>query len=142
MKNFEKIFELIPGYPGSYISLICPKDFDGIQDLQKFCNSIKATLHVNIINEDFSYEDKKFNKHAVQYDFVFLIDDIEDIMITKKIYRILKNAGHTFILCKKDSTCKTFDLLENSNFVALNQIDLDDKHDIISAKKMHGWMRV
>lgn len=142
MENFEKIFELIPKYPGSYISIIAYKNSKEVEILKEFCSLIKATLHVNTIGENFSYETKRFNKHAIQYDFVFLCDEIRDIEVAKKVYRILKNAGHLFLVCKKDSTYDANELLEKSNFVALNSIDLNQTHDIISAKKMHGWMKV
>ena len=136
------LFALIPNHPGIYISIIEDENFDCITKLEDYANSIKATLHVN----EFNFEKKNYNKHATQYDFLFICADISkrnDILgIANKSYRVLKNAGHTFVLSKKESTCRLSEIFEESNFVAINTISLDDEYDVISAKKMHGWKRV
>jgi Icc-related predicted phosphoesterase len=136
------LFALIPNHPGIYISIIEDGNFECVDELKQYANSINATLHVN----EFNFEEKRYNKHAVQYDFLFICADIDrrnDILeITNKTYRVLKNAGHVFVLSKKESTCRLSDVFEESNFVAINTISLDDEYDVISAKKMHGWMKV
>ncbi|HIP30223.1 MAG TPA: hypothetical protein EYG93_00360 [Sulfurospirillum arcachonense] len=136
------LFSLIPNNPGIYISIIEDKNFECVDELKQYANSINATLHVN----EFNFEQKRYTKHAVQYDFLFICADIDrrnDILeIANKTYRVLKNAGHVFVLSKKESTCRLSDVFEESNFVAINTISLDDEYDVISAKKMHGWMKV
>jgi 2-polyprenyl-3-methyl-5-hydroxy-6-metoxy-1,4-benzoquinol methylase len=136
------LFALIPNHPGIYISIIEDENFDCVDELKVYADSIKATLHVN----EFEFEQKRYNKHAIQYDFVFICAKIEhrsDILeIANKTYRVLKNAGHVFILSPKESTRKLSQFFEDSNFVAINPIPLNSEYDIISAKKMHGWMKV
>ena len=136
------LFSLIPNHPGIFISIIEDESFDCVDKLKEYSDSIKATLHVNAFN----FEQKSYTRHAVQYDFLFICTDIDkrnDILeIANKIYRVLKNAGHAFVLSKKESTCRLSEIFEESNFVALNTISLDDEYDVISAKKMHGWMKV
>jgi|LGOV01.1.fsa_nt_gb Icc-related predicted phosphoesterase len=136
------LFALIPNHPGIFISIIEDENFDCVDTLKEYSQSIKATLHVN----EFNFEKKNYNKHAVQYDFLFICADVNkrnDILeIANKIYRVLKNAGHVFVLSKKESTCRLSEIFEESNFVAINTISLDDEYDVISAKKMHGWKRV
>ena len=136
------LFALIPNHPGIYISIIEDENFDCVDELKEYADSIKATLHVN----EFEFEQKRYNKHAIQYDFVFICAKIEhrsDILeIANKTYRVLKNAGHVFILSPKESTRKLSQFFEDSNFVAINPIPLNSEYDIISAKKMHGWMKV
>jgi len=138
----EPIFTLIPNHPGIYISMIEDENFDCVDKLKEYAKSIKAILHVN----EFNFEEKRYTKHAVQYDFLFICADIykrNDILeIANKTYRVLKNAGHVFVLSKKESTCRLSNVFENSNFVAINTISLNDEYDVISAKKMHGWMKV
>lgn len=152
----ESLFTLIPNHPGTFIALIEDENFDFSQKLLKHTKSIDGSLHVKSLAnknydnslhvEEFDFEQKKYNSHAVQYDFIFLCVDIDGrkdfLDIANKFYRVLKNAGHLFVLNKKESTCKLSSTLEESNFVALNTINLNLDFDIISAKKMHGWMRV
>ena len=136
------LFALIPNHPGIFISIIENENFECVDELIQYANSINATLHVN----EFNFEQKNYNKHAIQYDFLFICADIDkrsDILeIANKTYRVLKNAGHVFVLSKKESTCRLSEVFEESNFVAINTISLDDEYDVISAKKMHGWMKV
>ena len=136
------LFALIPNHPGIYISIIEDENFECIDELKQYANSINATLHAN----EFNFEEKRYNKHAIQYDFLFIcanIDRRKDMLeIANKTYRVLKNAGHVFVLSKKESTCRLNNVFEESNFVAINTISLDDEYDVISAKKMHGWKRV
>ncbi len=107
----EPLFALIPNYPGIYISVKEDENFDCIDKLEKYAKSIKGTLHVN----EFSFEDKKYTKHAVQYDFLFIcaeIDKRNDILeIANKTYRVLKNAGHVFILSKKEPAYRLSQIL-------------------------------
>jgi len=150
------LFALIPNNPGIFISIIEDENYESLKELEEYANSIKATLHVKSLSDknypdslhvdEFRFEQKRYNNHTVQYDFLFLCADIEKrgdiIEIANKIYRVLKNAGHVFVLTKKESTCRLSQVFEESNFVAINTISLDSEHDIISAKKMHGWMKV
>ena len=150
------LFALIPNHPGIFISIIEDESFECIDQLVKYTTSIEATLHVKSLSdkkyleclhvEEFRFEQNRYNNHAIQYDFIFVCANMENrsdtLDIANKLYRVLKNAGHVFVLSKKESTCKLIQVLEESNFVALNTIDLNSQFDVVSAKKMHGWMRV
>ena len=150
----EPVYELIPHYPGVFIALIEDKNHNEADSLNEFCKSIDASLHVKNLSQkqydkslhvdEFKFEQNRYNNHAVVYDFVFVCaDEIKDMsQVANKIYRILKNAGHVFLLCKNELTANISEVLENSNFVAVNTISLNGEYDIISAKKMHGWMKV
>lgn len=155
MKELELLYELIPDYPGIFIALIEDENYDCAKNLHEFSKKREFTLHVKNLSdkayekslhvESFKFEQKLYNSNATQYDFVFLCADIEKYNpkeISKKIYRILKNAAHLFLISPKDNTDELSAVLEDSNFVALNIIELTPNIDVISAKKMHGWMRV
>ncbi|WP_024954197.1 hypothetical protein [Sulfurospirillum arcachonense] len=156
MKELELLYDLIPHHPGLFISIIEDENYECVTSLAKFSQSINASLHVKSLKQkiypnhlhvdDFSFEQNRYNHNAIQYDFLFLcasLEKKEDITeIANKLYRIIKNAGHLFILSKKESTDSLSKTFENSNFVALNSIELNAQYNIISAKKMHGWMRV
>lgn len=150
----EPIYELIPNHPGVYICIIEDENYDEVKSLNQFANNINASLHVKSLSpkkydkslhvDAFEFEQARYNNHAVLYDFVFVCaKDINNLSeVANKIYRILKNAGHVFLLCKNELATKQSEVFENSNFVAVNTISLNDEYAIISAKKMHGWMKV
>ena len=155
MKNFEMLFDVIPPHPGLNIALIEDSKDMVIDSLLKYCEQIRATLHVkalenreslnsdNLKVKNFSFDEKKYNNFSMLYDFLFLCVDIsgrDDIeMIFKKIYRVLKNAGNLFICIKKDEVNRYLQILESINYVALNSIELNMHTEVIVAKKMHGW---
>jgi len=149
------LFALIPNHPGIYISIIEDENFNCVDELKEYTDSIEATLHVKSLSfkeypealhvDEFRFEQKRYNNHAVQYDFIFVCADIGThniASVANKLYRVVKNAGHAFILIPKESSAKITQIFEESNFVALNTISLNDEYDIVSAKKMHGWMKV
>ena len=54
----------------------------------------------------------------------------------------MKNAGELYILVDKKDDRDYAIVLEDSNYVALNSIDLNKETRVITAKKMHGWRKV
>jgi hypothetical protein len=158
MKNFELLFEIIPNYPELNISIINERQDGCVKKLIDFCLSNEANLYVKTINEldvkaderiyieKFSFEQPKYNKKSLQYDFLFLCSDSENINnlseVFKKCYRVVKNAANLFVLCKKENSQNMMELLEETNYVAISLIELNDEFKIVSAKKMHGWRKV
>jgi len=156
MTYIEELFTVIPLYPGQNICLIPEKQVDISLSLIKFCIENEINLYIKdtegdllslncssfVKVEKFSFKDKRYNRHSILYDFIFFSYSLEDHPdILKKIYRVTKNAGNIFIFTKSD-TDELTKLLEKINFVAINEIDTFKKTHIISAKKMHGWMKV
>ncbi len=158
MKNFELMFEIIPPYPGLNIAIIENNQNTVVKKLEKFCQKIEASLHVKALRDrkeekrgdlrikNFSFEQSKYNNFSIIYDFLFLCADIserDDIdVVFKKIYRVMKNAGNLFVFAKKEDKQRYIELLEKTNYVAINSIDLNEKAEVIVAKKMHGWRKV
>ncbi|MFK5881328.1 MAG: hypothetical protein QM482_03855 [Sulfurospirillum sp.] len=158
MKNFELMFETIPPYPGLNIAIIEDSQDLLVKQLSTFCQKVEASLHVKALKErdsscdkdikikNFSFEQPKYNNFSILYDFLFLCVDIserDDIeVIFKKIYRVMKNAGNIFVFIKKEQKQRFFEILEKTNYVALNSIDLNEDIEVITAKKMHGWRKV
>ncbi len=156
MKDIEELFTIIPPYPGQNICFIDNLQMDIIKKLKEFCIKNEINLFIKDMQsslsvlgkvpfvkvEKFSFDDKRYNPHSILYDFVFLSYELgysQDIL--KKFYRVIKNAGNIFIFTKSDQS-DMIKLLEDINFVAVNQIDTFKDFHIISAKKMHGWMKV
>ncbi len=158
MINFKLLFDIIPLHPGQNIAIIEDSQDNFLELLKEFSQKIDATLHVKALGEredasnnnlrikSFSFEQPKYNIFSINYDFLFLCvsiserEDIEDVF--KKIYRVMKNAGYLFAFVKKDEVSRYFELLEDTNYVALNNIDFDETIDVVIAKKMHGCRKV
>lgn len=149
MQNFELLFDLIPPHPGLSIALIEDSHYRCADSFGTFCQSIDASLHVKKIaaqNSDFDFDQKQYNTQGLQYDFLFVCADLEDIAdishILRRIYRAIKNGAQIYLVTPKISEHDFYTLLEESNYVAINTIDLNENIDIITAKKMHGWRKV
>jgi hypothetical protein len=93
----------------------------------------------------FDIKKSRYNKHAKQYDYLFINMNLEAIenreLFLKKIYAIAKNAGKLFFIVDE-----TYDIraLEEEliayNYVAVNPIENTfSQMQILSAQKMHGW---
>ncbi|WP_331774290.1 hypothetical protein [Sulfurospirillum sp. 1612] len=159
MYDIGMLFEVIPPHPGQNIALIVDDaHHESVSKLVDFSHTIEANLYIKYLQmphayhdaliheESFSFDNAVYNSKSLQYDFLFLLADLDDVSrlkeISKKIYRAIKNAANLFIVVKKQDADMVAMLLEENNFVAINTIDLDAEYDAISAKKMHGWMRV
>ena len=160
MYDIGLLFEVIPPHPGQNIAIIVDRAHQKsvVPKLADFCRTIEANLYVKYLEmplvyhdaliheERFSFDQSVYNSKSLQYDFFFLLADLDDVSrlkeISKKIYRAIKNAANLFVVLKKQDADIAVMLLEENNFVAINNIDLDASYDAISAKKMHGWMKV
>ncbi len=158
MKNFKLLFEVIPKHPSLNIAIINENYDSCVNQLVDFCINIEANLYIktvselniklkkNIYVENFSFEQARYNKKSLQYDFLFLCahsHDLSDLStVFKKCYRVIKNAANIFILSKKEKSQDMMELLEETNYVAISTIELNDDYEIVCAKKMHGWRKV
>ena len=95
--------------------------------------------------EKFDFSDKRYNLHSVLYDFVFVCYDVKELPlkeVVKKFYRVIKNAGYLYLFFYFKNVDEVINLLEETNFVSVNVIDSFNDTKVISAQKMHGWMKV
>ncbi len=155
VKDIKELFELIPNYPGLNICLV--DNFDLKESFFELIEKQDAILYIkNFKNEDikgnnfikverFDFGDKRYNLHSILYDFVFLLIDTQELdlqEVLKKFYRVIKNAGYIYLFAKDNHKEKVMKLLGDTNFVSINDIDTYGESHIISAQKMHGWMKV
>ncbi len=157
MKNIDELFEIIPAYPGLEIAYIDDGSFDFRKSFIDFAEKTEASLYIKDTNasqkerdsfitvEPFSFDDKRYTKHSILYDYIFVASnlkdkDIEEIL--KKLYRVAKNSAHVFLFVANEDMDEIKKFLEVTNFVAINDIDKIGKFQIVSAKKMHGWAKV
>ncbi len=157
IKDIKELFSVIPNYPGLNIALV--DNFALKEEFVRFCNSQEATLYLKDFDnsldkslnsefvkvEKFDFSDKRYNFHSVLYDFVFVCYDVEELPlkeVVKKFYRVIKNAGYLYLFVQNQKVDEVINLLEETNFVSLNVIDSFKDTKVISAQKMHGWMKV
>jgi hypothetical protein len=95
--------------------------------------------------QKFDFTKQRYNKHAKQYDFLFIMIDIEMLEektnFYKKLHAIVKNGGKIlFIIEKHIDIRKLENKLIEENYVAVNPIENTfSAYQILSAQKMHGW---
>ena len=156
IKKIDELFDLIPSYPGLNVCLV--DGFGILDNFVRFSKDNEITLHIKMLKdvdmldggefikyEKFDFNDKRYNQHSILYDFVFIcmkLDDIDLEEMLRKFYRTIKNAGYIYLFVEPDKKDEIITLLESVNYVSVNEIDRYDSKIIISAQKMHGWMRV
>ncbi len=93
----------------------------------------------------FDIKKSRYNKHAKQYDYLFISMDLEAIenreLFLKKLYAIAKNAGKLFFIVHEGYDLRALEeQLIACNYVAVNPIENTfTRMHILSAQKMHGW---
>jgi len=152
----EVILSQIKLHPQQEIGYIGKKDKEIIVLLLEALNGCNGLLHLYLFNEDYpTHQNLKFKKlesynknfrlESRLFEQLFLVDCLDQFedksRILKKSFRSLENSGNLIIIQdKKDFDKNTiFDLVQNSGFVAINDIDFLKDKWIINAKKMHGW---
>ena len=82
---------------------------------------------------------------AREYEYVVLGDILSycpnQDKILKLMYKALENSGNIIILEKKSNgnLYELLELIENIGFQAVNNIELFEDFNLITAKKMHHW---
>jgi len=160
--DIEKFLSIIPEIRGVRVFCFC-------NSLQKAMPIIKESkkrefeLEIATTNEE-SFESlkklqdnlisirlvpldkKRYNNHGHLFDTLFVnieeeeIENLEDFF--KKIYRMMKNAGVIVYPVKKEKREKRVKMLEDLNYVAINDIEMDQNFVVLTARKMHGWQKV
>ena len=96
-------------------------------------------------SEKFDIKKHRYNKHAKQYDYLFIMIDLKAIekpeLFYKKLYAIIKNAGKVFFVVEESYDIRALEeQLIVCNYVAVNPIENTFTNlQILSAQKMHGW---
>ncbi len=87
----------------------------------------------------------RFKSKTRDYEYAILSDILQHCEYQEKmlklVYHSLENSSQIIVLCNKEdielSTIKK--LLDKSNFLAINDIDLFEQYHLVVAKKMHMW---
>lgn len=141
-KKLELFKELFADYPNIAILHV-----DNSLDL--VTNTLEQVREKNDGNIKYiKFEDEtsaKLRATAREYEYVILGDILSYCpnkdKILKLMYKAIENSGNIIILEKKtnDNLYELLELIENTGFQAVNNIDLFDEYNTITAKKMHHW---
>ncbi len=164
-KELESLLAIIPNHPMTQLFHVNNNSIYLAQELNNFAKIKEFEYDIVSTNEKFieelnesienraekttihklKIEQHRYNRHSKMYDFAFVTIDINQIeelgIFLKKLHTIIKNGGYLLLFLDKDekNMLNILQLLEDKLYVAINTIEISDKYQIISAKKMHGW---
>lgn len=113
------------------------------QIIQKLVEKNDGTLNYQNFKDDGGCA--RFKTKTRDYEYAILSDVLQHCeykeKILKLVYHSLENSSQIVVICnKKDIELYSIkELLDRSNFLAINEIDLFDDHHLVVAKKMHMW---
>jgi hypothetical protein len=78
-------------------------------------------------------------EYAVLLNSLNICEDKEQLLHT--IYQSLENSAQIILIEKKENSnlSELFELLDTTNFRAINDINIIDGYYLITAKKLHMW---
>ncbi|QOG12318.1 hypothetical protein [Arcobacter sp. FWKO B] len=89
-----------------------------------------------------SFEELKLRPRAYEYALLVDIFDGTNSHLIEEIYHSLENSANIVVLSTKTNQIDSYflqELLDTSDFRAVNEIDIFDEYYLISGKKMHMW---
>lgn len=141
-KEQEFFSSLFEQYPNTSI-LHINNELDDIDDLLKnIVKKSKGTLKTKNFKE---IQEKRFRLTAREYEYVVIsncLNQLESIdRFITQIYHSLENSANVIVLSKKENmdSFTMMDILDRNDFRAVNQIDIFDKYNLVTGKKMHMW---
>lgn len=141
--NANLLFDVIWDYPNSKIIQITDGEIDLKNELEAFCKEKNFSFTNNEATSEF-LSGHKYYSGSAQNDYIFLCLDLfkleNAVYVLERCYASIKNSGGFLLIYpKNDNYYECENMLQNANFVAISQIELDDEVEVIYAKKMHGW---
>lgn len=107
---------------------------------------IASSLEGKVEYKEFTDENStRLRASAREYEYIILSDILlycpNKDKILKLMYRALENSANLIILEKKtnENLEEIKELLDKTSFVAINNIELFEEYNLITAKKMHMW---
>lgn len=148
---YEYLTEIIPNFPTTHLMYLGDEDEEMISFFSNYAKEKGNVFDVRIFdckNDKYQSIDilaPKYNTNSYQYDTLFLnLKTIPKEHLThlfERVYASMKNAGGVvvFLPYDDDFALEIEYFLQDTNYVAVNPIDLSDNVKIVYAKKMHGW---
>lgn len=120
--------------------LYCTKDVFYDKSMTKYTNQ----PHMHIVK--FNLRRPRYMIRALEYDYLIATLDFEEedkAEFLEKCYPIIRTGGNIIIIIPNSGYSEQDewrDILEEQYYVSVNIIDdIFEHHDVIVAKRMHGW---
>ncbi|MCK5110753.1 MAG: hypothetical protein KAQ94_04455 [Arcobacteraceae bacterium] len=136
---FKSIFDSSPNLAILHIN----NDCNTIKKITKQIAQDSCGTFKNI--ELSTIDEKNFRIGARDFEYVIISNCLEYIQNKKqfltRIYHSLENSAQILILDKKDNMNidNIKQLLDDTHYLAANEVDIFEDYDLIVAKKMHMW---
>ena len=141
-KEFSQFLELFEKNPNIAILNIN----DGCDTIKSNLQYLVDELGGKLVNKEFKELDSlKIRLTPREFEYAVICDCLDKFededKIIKEVYHSLENSAQIILLSKKGKIdpYKIIDILDKNDFRAMNKIDIFEKYDLVTAKKMHMW---
>ena len=155
-ETFRLILESLQPYPKMQFLLFSGNWGEMEAELLEFCEREDHSLMLyrlegldemslpetpRIRQRPYRREQQRYNLQGKLYNHAFVLGTIPEppAEFARKVYTGIANAGGLYLLMKNGEAAEWEALLMESNYVALNTIELDEEFLLLYARKMHGW---
>jgi len=165
-KQIPQFLEILQKKPAQRIVHFCDTPTPLIASLQMFCIEqeneyflycTEADFYQTALNtygtvsnmhvKNFNLRRPRYIMQAIEYDYLIATIDFEQEdrdAFLDKCYPIIRTGGNIIIIIPRTTGYEALDLwrdlLTEHSYVSLNIIhDIFEAHDVIVAKRMHGW---
>jgi hypothetical protein len=87
-------------------------------------------------------KDFRLTPRAFEYAVIVDVFDGDNSYLFNEIYHSLENSANIIVLSSKTNNIGLYhlkEMLDNSDFRAVNEIDIFDDYYLVTGKKMHMW---
>ena len=155
-ETFRKILESLQPYPRMQFLLFAREWGEMEKELLEFCEREDHSLMLyrlegleesalpessRIRQRPYRPEQQRYNLQGKLYNHAFVLGEIPEPAeeFARKVYTGIANAGGLYLQLSVAEATRWQPILEASNYVATNRIDLDEATTMLYARKMHGW---
>lgn len=123
--------------------LVLHRDHQRFVDLlNEGLNNINPRIKNLQFTNEVALKDFRLTPRAFEYAVVVDIFDGTNSYLFDEIYHSLENSANIIVLSSKKNNIDIYvikELLDNSDFRAVNEIDIFDDYHLVTGKKMHMW---
>lgn len=105
-------------------------------------NNINPRIKNLQFTNELAMKEFRLTPRAFEYAVVVDIFDGTNSHLFNEIYHSLENSANIIVLSNKTNNIGIYqikELLDNSDFRAVNEIDIFDDYYLVTGKKMHMW---
>ena len=142
----HKELNLFKGLFQPFVNISILHISNGVDFINPTIEEISSSLEGNVKYINFIDEKSaRLRASAREYEYIILSDILfycpNKDKILKLVYKALENSANIIIIEKKsnENLEELKILLDETSFVAINNIDLFEDYHLITAKKLHMW---